>query len=252
MGAAPVADDTTEDLRRLVDRTRHVVFDFDGPICFLYPGRSAKRIAAAWAEWLRERGTDGLDEPDGPDGLLAEAERDHQDPYSLLSAVAGRHPGSDLLAELEERLTRQELAQVPRAWPTPHADVLVRTWVALGVRTAIATDTSDRPVLSYLAGRGLTSCFAPHVHGRAQDLRLLTPHPHTLHRALHSLGAAPETTLVIGGTPAGFAAAREAGTEFLGYAPSERSEQRLLAAGVARGHLVSSLDVLLKVVREGA
>lgn len=246
MDAEPVTDAATpvthpgEDLRRLVAGARHVVFDFDGPICFLYPGRSAERIAGAQAEWLRERGLYGL---------LTEEERGHPDPYRVLSAVAARHPGSDLVAELEERLTRQELREVPRAWPTPYADVVVRTWVALGVRLAIATNNSDRPVLSYLAGRGLTSCFAPHVYGRTRDLRLLKPHPHTLHRALNALGAAPDTALMIGDTPTDFAAAREAGMAFVGYAPNERRERRLLEAGVAPSRLVSSLEVLLRAVR---
>ncbi|WP_229858265.1 HAD family hydrolase [Streptomyces poonensis] len=241
------AADRTEDLRhlrQLVARARHVVFDFDGPVCFLFPGSSAERVARDRAEWLREHGLHGL---------LMEEDRGHPDPYLVLSAVAGRHPGSDLVAELEERLTRQELAEVPRAWPTPYADVLVRTWTALGARLAIATDTSDRPVLSYLDSRGLTGCFAPHVYGRTPvpDLRLPGPHPHAVRRALNALGAAAGTSLVIGDTPADFAAAREAGTAFVGYAPNERGERRLLEAGVPRRHLVSSLDVLLRAVREG-
>ncbi|GAA2269997.1 hydrolase [Streptomyces ruber] len=242
-GAAGPVTEPGEEVRRLLRRVRHVVFDFDGPICFLYPGRAAERIARAQAEWLRERGLYGL---------LTEEERAHPDPYLVLSAVAGRHPGSDLVAELEERLTRQELREVPKAWPTPYADVLIRTWVALGVRLAIATNNSERPVLSYLADRGLTACFAPHVYGRTKDLRLLKPHPHTLHRALNALGASPGAALMIGDTPSDFAAAREAGMAFVGYAPNERREHRLLTAGVPREWLVGSLEVLLRAVRGAA
>ncbi|WP_320780745.1 HAD family hydrolase [Streptomyces sp. CRN 30] len=235
--------DATDHLRQLVSRTRYVVFDFDGPICFLYPGRSAERVVRARAAWLRERGLHDL---------LTEEERDRPDPYPVLTAVAGRRPGSDLLAELEERLTRQELREVPRAWPTPYADVLVRTWVALGVRPAITSDTSDRPVLSYLDGRGLTACFVPHVHGRPRPPRFPQPYAHPLRRALITLGAAPGASLMIGDRPEDAAAAREAGVAFLGYAPDERGERRFLEAGVPAGHLVSSLETLLRAVREGA
>ncbi|WP_328825961.1 HAD family hydrolase [Streptomyces ureilyticus] len=237
---AELVTETNGALGDLVARVRHVVFDFDGPICLLFPGDSAERVARDQVNWLEERGLSGL---------LTEQERDHPDPHLVLSAVAGRHPGSDLVAELEELLTQQELRKVPRAWPTPYAYPLIRTWVAVGARMAIATNNSSRAVRKYLADRELTDCFAPHIYGRTQDLSLLKPHPHTLQRALNAMGAAPDSSVMIGDSPTDYAAAREMGMAFIGYARNEEVGKGLLEAGVAPQYVVESLDRLLHVVR---
>ncbi|MFF3503559.1 HAD family hydrolase [Streptomyces sp. NPDC003247] len=98
-----------------------------------------------------------------------------------------------------------------------------------------------------LAGRGLTSCFASPVHGRTADLGRLEPPPHTLHRALAALDAAPRDALAIGDSPTDALAAAEAGVPFLGYARREAQAAPLRAAGVT--HVVASLEQVLTEVR---
>jgi len=191
----------TENLRQVIDRARFVLFDFDGPICRLFAGHSAEDVAKDLVAWL---------EAQGLRGLLSEEERGHPDPMAVLYAVNRRHPQSDLVAELEERLTQQELKAVPSAWPTPYADPLIRTWTAVGARLAIATNNSPRTAASYLASRALAECFAPNIYGRTQDLHHLKPDPHCLNRALNALGAAPSAALMIGDAPTDCVAARQA------------------------------------------
>ncbi|MFD7245228.1 HAD family hydrolase [Streptomyces massasporeus] len=227
-------------LRDLIGRARVVLWDFDGPICRLFAGHSAARVAGDLVSWLEGRGLHGL---------LTEAERESPDPQVVLRAVDRRHPGSDLLAELEERLTQEELQAASSAMPTPYADPLIRTWTAVGARLAITTNTSPRVVRTYLAGRGLADCFASHVYGRSQQLHLLKPHPQSLHRALESLGAAPADALVIGGAPSDRVAAAEAGVPFLGYARGERGATSLRAAGA--DVVLCSLEPLLDIIRRG-
>ncbi|MGP4046338.1 HAD family hydrolase [Streptomyces sp. 2A115] len=221
----------TEELRELIAGARFVLFDFDGPICRLFAGHSAEDVAKDLVEWLERQGLRGL---------LTEEERVHPDPMAVLYAVNLRHPHSDLVTELEERLTQQELKAVPSAWPTEFADALIRTWSAVGARLAIATNNSARTAASYLASRGLSGCFAPNIYGRTQDLHHLKPDPHCLNRALSAMGAAPSSSLMIGDAPTDFEAAQRAGIPFLGYARNGRKEKLLREAGA--GVVVGSLE----------
>jgi HAD superfamily hydrolase (TIGR01509 family) len=227
-----------EELRELITRARVVLWDFDGPICRLFAGHKAERVAAELVEWLELRGLRGL---------LTDAERETLDPQVVLRAVGRRHPGSDLVTELEERLTQEELRAAASALPTAYADPLIRTWTAVGARLAVTTNNSPRAARSYLETRGLTGCFAPHLYGRTQQLHHLKPHPHCLDRALNAMGAAPAAALMIGDSASDLDAAREAGVPFLGYARNALKEKGLRAAGA--GHVVRSLEPLLWLLR---
>ena len=112
-------DTEPDDLTALVERARVVVWDFDGPICRLFAGHKAEGVARDLVSWLEGRGLHSL---------LDEAERESLDPHVVLRAVNRRHPGSDLVAELEERLTQEELRASASAMPTAYADVLIHTW----------------------------------------------------------------------------------------------------------------------------
>ncbi|MCX4575930.1 HAD family hydrolase [Streptomyces sp. NBC_01571] len=228
----------TENLREVIERAHFVLFDFDGPICRLFAGHRAENVAKDLVEWLERQGMRGL---------LTEEEQAHPDPMVVLYAVHRRHPHSDLVAELEERLTQQELKAVPSAWPTPYADPLIRTWSAVGVRLAIATNNSARTVSGYLESRGLTGCFAPNLYGRTEDLNQLKPHPHCLNRALNAMGAAPAAALMIGDAPTDHQAAQRAGVPFLGYARNAYKEKQLREAGAE--NVVESLEPLLRLLR---
>ncbi|WP_314223790.1 HAD family hydrolase [Streptomyces zaehneri] len=240
--AADIGNDDTgngiEALRELFARARVVLWDFDGPICRLFAGHPAEGVADGLVEWLEGRGLHGL---------LRGSERGTSDPHVVLRAVDRRHPGSDLLAELEKRLTEEELKATATAMPTAWADPLIRTLVALKMRLAITTNNSPQAAKTYLEGRGLESCFAPHIYGRTQELRLLKPDPQLLNRALSAMGSAPGTALMIGDTPSDFLAAGAAGVPFLGYARNERKEKLLRGAGATT--VVNSLETVLTAVR---
>ncbi|MFB6750425.1 HAD family hydrolase [Streptomyces sp. NPDC056353] len=229
----------SKDLRDLVLGARVVLWDFDGPLCRLFAGYSAARVAGELLDWLDAQ---GLGE------LLTQEERDRPDPHVLLNAVNRRHHRSDLAAEFEERLTREELRAVPTAWPTAYADPLIRTWSALGVGLAITTNNSPRVVSEYLAGRGLLGCFAPHLYGRTQDLHLLKPDPYCLNRALSAMGVAPAHALMVGDSASDLAAAQRAGVSFLGYGHNERKTRILKEAGAQT--VVHSLEPVLRLLWE--
>ncbi|GAP49088.1 HAD family hydrolase [Streptomyces azureus] len=225
-------------LLALIKGARVVLWDFDGPICRLFAGHSADGVASDLVSWLEGRGLHGL---------LTETERESLDPQVVLRAVDRRHPGSDLVAELEERLTHEELRAASSAMPTPYADPLIRTWSAVGSRLAIATNNSPRVVRKYLESRGLVGCFAPHIYGRTQELRHLKPDPHCLNRALNATGTAPADALMIGDAPSDREAAARAGVPFLGYARNSRKAKLLREAGADA--VVQSLDPVLRSLR---
>ncbi|MEL3945743.1 HAD-IA family hydrolase [Streptomyces sp. LNU-CPARS28] len=234
------SDNSTKGLRSLIHGARFVLFDFDGPICRLFAGHSAERVARQQVDWLEEQGLHGL---------LANGVRDDPDPHSVLRAVDLRHPDSDLVVELEERLTHEELKAVVSAWPTAYADALIRTWTATGVRLAVATNNSPRVAVSYLTDRGLIECFSPHIYGRTQNLHLLKPDPYCVNRAVMAMGADPSCTLMIGDTASDYLAARAAGVNFLGYARNDRKKRQLWDAGART--IVPSLRPVLDLVRGG-
>ncbi|MCT9140986.1 HAD family hydrolase [Streptomyces violarus] len=225
-------------LLALIKRARVVLWDFDGPVCRLFAGHSADGVASDLVSWLEGRGLHGL---------LTDTERESLDPQVVLRAVDRRHPGSDLAAELEERLTQEELRAASSAMPTPYADPLIRTWSAVGSRLAIATNNSPRVVRKYLESRGLVGCFAPHIYGRTEELSHLKPDPHCLNRALNAMGAAPADALMIGDTPSDHEAAVRAGVPFLGYANNPRKAKILKEAGA--GTVVESLERVLELLR---
>lgn len=227
----------TENLRDTITQARFVLFDFDGPVCRLFAGHSAETVARDLVEWLERQGMRGL---------LTSEERVHPDPMEVLHAVNRRRPHSDLVAELEARLTQQELKAVAKAWPTEYADAVIRTWSAVGARLAITTNNSPHTAARYLDTRGLGECFTPNIYGRTQDLHHLKPDPHCLNRALNALGADPSKALMIGDAPSDLYAAERAGVPFLGYACNERKEKLLRDAGAE--HVVASLRTVLQVL----
>ncbi|MFG2472717.1 HAD family hydrolase [Streptomyces canus] len=216
-----------------------MLWDLDGPICRLFAGYPAHQIAGELVDKIDQLGMGGL---------LTEQERSSNDPQAALRGVHERHRGSDLVLELEEWLTRREVAAVGTAMPTPYADPLIRTWSSLGAEFAITTNNAAVAAAAYTETRGLADCF-PHVYGRTPNLDLLKPNPHCLEEAIKAMGAVPSGTLMIGDAATDLEAARQAGVAFLGYARDEFKEGLLRDAGAEV--VVGSLEQVLVTFRPG-
>ncbi|MFI7403722.1 HAD family hydrolase [Streptomyces sp. NPDC049541] len=215
-------------------RTRCVLFDFDGPVCRLFPEGSsivlADRLRALVADF-------------GLTHLLTGEELNHKDPHLVLRAIHGARwkadPGAlgvtdeDLAAvvdTLERCVTVGEMEAAWSAWPTPDADSFVRRLVGAGLRLAIVTNNSPLAADLYLRSRGLREHFTV-IHGRTADPDLMKPHPDVLLRALRSLDLPPEAAVMIGDTPADVEAAARADVRFIGYGRNEAKRARLRQAG---------------------
>ncbi|KQX82422.1 serine/threonine protein kinase [Streptomyces sp. Root1310] len=230
-------------LQDLLAGAETVLFGFDGPLARLFTATTAR---AAALDLL---------------GIVAE----HRDPADALAgrplgspgAAAGRelfvHPldvlrafAQDRLGPLlRDRLDRLELSAVPDAPRTHHSVVLVRTLHDTGRRVGVATDVCEAAVHRCLESYRLP--LRAGVHGRDDDLGLLTPNPDRLLHALRPFDAPAATGVLIGSTLAELAAARAAGLRFLGLARNPTVEQALLGAGCDA--VVPSLTPVLEAAR---
>ncbi|WP_427920601.1 HAD family hydrolase [Streptomyces sp. cg40] len=239
---APTTEPDTasaEDLRKLMSSVRYVLWDLDGPICQLFAGHSAAKIAKELVDSLG---------PHEQFKVLPTEERLSKDPHGMLVAISQRHPDSDQIVKLEEWLTREELKAVDSAVATPHAGDVIQAWADSGVRLAISTNNSARAAAAYLAAEGLDGFF-PHVYGRTRDLHLMKPHPYSLMLALRAMGADPSEALMLGDATTDYDAAQAADVPFLGYAHNLPRVRAFLRAGVEPSRIVRSLEEVWDVLK---
>jgi len=207
--------------RALLAGARCVLFDFDGPLCRLFPGDSSRQVADALRAIVL-----AAEVPE----LLSEDERDSKDPHLVLRAMHRARWGAeldalgvkdgdlqDLVVRLERRLTEGEMAAASTA-PPPPADTqeFVRGLAGRGVRLAVVTNNAPQVADRYLRLHGLRECFA-FIHGRTTDPDLMKPHPDVLRRALRDLCLSPKDAVMFGDTDADVVAARRMGVRFIGY-----------------------------------
>jgi HAD superfamily hydrolase (TIGR01509 family) len=208
----------------MLDRARCVLFDFDGPLCRLFPRDSSMVVADALRRVVRASGLADLlvgEERTGKDPHLvlrvmhrARWEADEADLHAL-----GVKDGDlrDVVERLERRLTEGEMAAALVAEPPPpDTTEFVRGLAGRGLRLAVVTNNAPRVADRYLQLHGLRRYFEV-VHGRTADPDLMKPHPDVLLRALRSLDLPPEEAVMIGDTDADVGAAHRAGVRFIGY-----------------------------------
>ncbi|MEU1405288.1 HAD family hydrolase [Streptomyces sp. NPDC005728] len=234
------AQEDVEDAFELLTDAGCVLFDFDGPVCRLYPHGASMAVAVD----LRKTPAEGaaLD-------FLTEAERTGKDPYLVLRAAdrAGKERDlGDLVERMDAKLTEGELAAVLSALPTPGADQLVEWLHGRGSRLVVVTNNAACAADRYLRDHGLRRYFEA-IHGRSADPGLMKPHPDVLHRALRGLRLPPDDAVMIGDTPADFAAAEQAGVRFIGY--GRNAEKRLLLRDAGAKCIVSAYSPVLALAR---
>ncbi|MFE5890800.1 HAD family hydrolase [Streptomyces sp. NPDC002285] len=229
-GTVPLDEsDLLRDAAERIVSGRCVLFDFDGPLCRLFPGTSSAPLADDLRKIVARRGALAL---------LPPAALTSIDPQVVLRAVDVVRPGDDLVAELDACLVQGEKHAARTAPPTEGADDLVRRLAKEGVRIAVTTNNSPEAVAVYLRRTGLDEYFEGRIHGRTEDPKRLKPHPDCLHRALVAFGVDAGDALMFGDTVTDLAAARAAGVTFVGFAPDggdgagEREAKALRAAGV--------------------
>jgi phosphoglycolate phosphatase len=227
MTSAIDASNGQDVLPGLLAPARAVLFDFDGPVCDLFGGRSTAHVAeeikaAARRHW-------GELDPD------VEACDDSHGILRCLADMYGRFPRAGRsrrpLDLAEQIVARAESRAVETAAPAPHVGTLLGLLRQLGIAAVIVSNNAPGPIRKYLEGAGLHNGFKG-VFGRdPRDARRMKPDPDCVNRALAYLGLDASACLLVGDQPTDLKTARSAGTCFLGYTQDSLCAQDMKLGG---------------------
>jgi beta-phosphoglucomutase-like phosphatase (HAD superfamily) len=220
------------DLDTIVSRTRHLLLDFDGPICSIFAGLPAATVA----DRLRKLFGDHAQLPD-------EIART-PDPLEVFAYAAT--VSEDLAARVETEMTDQELAAVATAAPTPYVHEVVTACQNSGRSVAVVSNNSAAAVHSYLARHGLDDRISLVVARTNHDPALLKPSPHLITRAVDALDAEPGECTLVGDSVTDVQGAHLANVQSIGYANKPGKRERLTDAG-ADAIINSLADLALKL-----
>jgi beta-phosphoglucomutase-like phosphatase (HAD superfamily) len=166
----------------LVADREHVLLDFDGPVCEVYPPNAARAVAQRLRAYLGR---------DLPAHIAAS-----QDPLVLLRCAWLVSETAGQLIELE--LRTQELLAIRRATETPGTLDMVKTLVLRGHTVTIVSDISSDAVGAYLSrheiGKYIHEISARHSFEQTP----LMPDPFLINQAVYLLHATPNRCCLIG------------------------------------------------------
>lgn len=192
-------------LTQLLTAHRHVLLDFDGPVCAVFGGVSARDTATQFAAILRDRGVP----------LPAEASNT-DDPFDVLRAATHAHADAALLAEAS--LRDLEVQAVHVAPLTPGIGGALDALVETGHTITIVSNNSEAAVAAVLAAHSLRARIGAIIARTEPDPALLKPNPHLVRCAIQRLPANPDECVLIGDSVTDITAARRAGTAVIAYA----------------------------------
>ncbi|MEU9555726.1 HAD family hydrolase [Streptomyces fumanus] len=220
-------DGTRAVLDELLGRVGAVLFDFDGPVCDLFAGRSTAGVAAR-IKRVAARHWGALD----PEVAACDDSHGVLRPLREMYERRSPGPGGDRpLRRAEAIVARQERTAVRRAVAAPGSTELVRALHRGGMALAVASNNAAQPVRAYLERRGILGEFTAVCGRDPEDARRMKPHPDCVRRALAALDRCPGCCLLVGDQLTDLSAARAAGTRFLGYTADAARREEMLRAG---------------------
>ncbi|MEW1911537.1 HAD-IA family hydrolase [Kitasatospora sp. NPDC085895] len=197
---------------------KHVLLDFDGPVCSVFAGLPAPEVARRLRLGLL---ADGEQTPAG-----GETETD---PLALLRLIADARP--DLAAAADSALTSLETEAVLIGRPNPGCESVLRACASSGRSVSVVSNNSGAAIAAYLTDQELNSYVAG-VFGRAPgDPSSMKPNPRLLLEAMDAAGSKPEECIFIGDAARDVEAGDAAGVATIGYANKPGKDSKLAAAG---------------------
>ncbi|MFB8235174.1 HAD family hydrolase [Kitasatospora purpeofusca] len=209
---------TPHQLADLLRPVKHVLLDFDGPVCSVFAGLPAPEVAWRLREGLLATGAQA------PPGVETET-----DPLALLRLIADAR--SDLVAAADDALARLETEAVCVAQPTAGGESVLRACSRTGRAVSVVSNNSGGAIEAYLASHGL-SAYVAGVHGRVPgDPSSMKPNPRLLLDAMEFAATGPEECIFIGDAARDVEAGDAAGVATIGYANKPGKDVRLASAG---------------------
>ena len=222
-------------LDQIVRQTRHLLLDFDGPVCTLYPDRSAAMVARRLLTTIATLSI-AIPEP------IAKT----TDPLAVLSFAATISP--DLAIRVESELADQEQTAAATATPAGHIHDLITSCRDSSRTVTVISQISAHAVNSYLERNSLAD---------AVDLVLARDRPSPLtsdadliESAFAHLNTTPTACALVTASAIALKAARQARVHAIGYARAPDSLEALTAAG-ADAVIPSLADLVLRLRTRG-
>ncbi|MEV7177026.1 HAD-IA family hydrolase [Kitasatospora sp. NPDC093679] len=197
---------------------KHVLLDFDGPVCSVFAGLPAPKVADRLRRALLAAG--------GQSPVGGEAETD---PLALLRLIADARP--DLAGAADGALTDLEIEAVRAGRPNPGGESVLRACASSGRSVSVVSNNAGAAIATYLSARGLSGYVAG-VFGRAPgDPSSMKPNPRLLLEAMDAAASEPEECIFIGDAARDVEAGDAAGVATIGYANKPGKDVKLAAAG---------------------
>lgn len=213
-----------------IRKAQCVLLDFDGPICDIFAGLPAPRVAASLRTFLAEHDVEIPPEVEALD-----------DPLEVFRF--SWQLGPDMSRITRDMLTRLEAEAVQTARPTPGAADLIRQSKRLGKAVAVVSNNSTMAVTAYLQRTHLGEEI-DYVSARVEpDPNLMKPDPHLVRHALERLAIKPSVSVLVGDSETDMEVCRATGVVAVGYANRPGKASRLETAGA--DHIVTSMTELL-------
>ncbi|MEK2475683.1 HAD-IA family hydrolase [Streptomyces noursei] len=227
MSAAP------EELASVLAPVRHVLLDFDGPVCSVFAGFPAADVAQRLIELLSD--------PDGPPLGPKES-----DPLALLRWLADER--EDLVSAADEALARLEVEAVGQAQPTPGGVAFLEACAASGRSVWMVSNNATVAIDHYLSTHGLGELVAGQFGRVSGQPKSMKPSPRLLSAAMGAAEAKPSDCIFVGDAVRDVEAAHAAGMEAIGYANKPGKDAALAEAGAVA--IVTSMDDLARAVMD--
>ena len=208
-----------EALRQLLANTEALLLDFEGPVCSVFAGIPACRVA----DRLREVLADG-----GRADLPPDVERS-EDPFDVFRYAAKL--GEFEASLIEASLQAHEVEAVRTAKPTSSAHRLIESWHSTGRKSAIVSNNSEKAVRSYLKLHGLTTSV-DYVSARTTpNPAILKPASYLVLQAVELIGAPSSKCTLVGDAATDIIAAHAAGVRAVGFANKQYKKDTLTQEG---------------------
>jgi phosphoglycolate phosphatase-like HAD superfamily hydrolase len=208
---------------------KHILLDFDGPVCSIFAGLPAPEVARRLREGLLAASEEA------PAGAEAES-----DPLALLRLVADARP--DLTRRTDAALAELETEAARVGRPTPGGTSVLHASARSGRLVSVVSNNAGAAIETYLTEHGLSGYVAG-VFGRAPgDPSSMKPSPRLLLEAMEAAGTRPEYCIFIGDAARDVEAGEAAGVPTIGYANKPGKDAKLAAAGAVL--VVDSMELV--------
>ena len=220
-------------LDEILRQARHLLIDFDGPICSLFAGTPTAPIADRLRKVITIQ-----------DIQLPPAVANTTDWFEILTFAASIGPA--LAASVEAELAKIESAAVTTAVPTSYAHDAITACRESGRSVAVVSNNSAIAIRAYLEAHDLAHQVVAVAARTGADPSILKPSPYLIKEAAAALGASPSACAVVGDSLTDIQAAHSARAFSIGYASKPGMHERMTQAGT--GAVIDSMaDLTLRL-----